>query len=194
MHPATKKLLEYGLVGLVIASAIVVAAQLRPASILPSNGSLQVLITDDPLTISCPGREPSVTFTSLNFTVSSVEAHWTGTLSLDKWMPVTGAPTSIDILQLKNVDKVLGSTSVPEGTVTSVRLNISGVAATTTTGAHPELVVSSGKLEVPLASNGEVRAGMTTSIVVDFQPHVVCEGNDRFRLTPVVIATSRGPM
>ena len=152
-----------------------------------------MLITDDPLTVGCPGQK-SVIFTSLNVTVSSIEAHWTGTLSLDRWMPVTGASASFDILQLRNVSKLLGSTSVPEGTITSMRLNISSVVATTTTGAHPELVVSSGKLEVPLASNGEVRTGMTTSVVVDFQPHVICEGNDRFRLTPVLTATSHGPM
>jgi hypothetical protein len=185
---------EYGFVGLVIATAIIVGAQFRPADILPSNGTLQIRITDDPLTISCPSPRQSVTFTSLNVTLSSIEAHWTGALSLtDRWMPVPGAPTAIDILQLRNVNKLLGSISVPEGTVTSIRLNVSSAVATSSTGTPHEFVISSGKLEVSLASNGEVRSGMTTSVVVDFQPHVVCEGTGTFRLTPVLTATSRAP-
>ncbi len=194
MHPVTKKLAEYGFVGLVIATAIIVGFQLKPASILPSNGILQVRITDDPLTISCPHPPADVTLASLTVTISSIEAHRVGALSITgEWVLVSNRTKTIDILQLRNLTPLIGSTSVLESTITSVRLNVVSVAATTSSGAPRPLILSSDKLEVPLGSNGEVRTGMTTSVVIDFQPHVVCEGNGTLRLTPVLTATSRGP-
>ncbi len=194
LHPVTKKLAEYGFVGLVIATAIIVGVQLKPASILPSNGILQVRITDDPLTISCPHPPADVTLASLTVTISSIEAHRVGALSITgEWVLVSNRTKTIDILQLRNLTPLIGPTSVLESTITSVRLNVVSVATTTSLGAHPALILSSDKLEVPLGSNGEVRAGMTTSVVIDFQPHVVCEGNGTLRLTPVLTATSRGP-
>ena len=194
LHPVTRKLVEYGFVGLAIATAIIVGVQLKPASILPSNGTLQVRITDDPLTISCRHPPANVTLTSLTVTISSIEAHRVGALSITgDWVLVSSGTKPIDILQLGSLTPLIGSTSVPESTITSLRLNVSSVAATTSSGAHPTLILSSDKLEVPLGSNGEVRTGMTTSIVIDFQPHVVCEGNPTLRLTPVLTATSGGP-
>lgn len=194
LHPMTKKLVEYGFVGLVIATAIIVGVQLRPANILPTNGILQIRITDDPLVVTCPGSRPSMTLTSLKVTISSIEARATEGLRLtSELVPVSGGTETIDILRLVNVTALIGSASVSERTVVSVGLNVASVAATTSSGTHPQLVLSSDKLEVPLGSNGEVRTGMTTSVIISFQPHVVCEGNGTLRLTPVLSATSKGP-
>jgi hypothetical protein len=193
LHPVTKKLVEYGFVGLVIATAIIVGAQFRPASILPSNGILQIRITDDPLVVTCPGPHAGMNLTSLTVTLTSVEARTTEALRLTgEWVPVSNATTTIDIFRLGDLTPLIGSTSVPESTITSVRLNVALVAATTSLGAHPPLVLSSDKLEVPLGSNGEVRTGMTTSVVIGFH-HIGCEGNGTLRLTPVLTATSSGP-
>ncbi len=189
LHPATKKLVEYGIVGLVIATAVVTGIQYRPAGILPASGILQVLITGDPLAIACPHPPTDITLTSLTITVASVEVHRTGALDLaGEWIPVTNAPKTIDLLQIKNVNQLLGSASLPAGTITSIRLNVTSATAMAGSGPIP-VTVSSGKLEASLTPNGEVKSGMTTSLVVE--PHVVCEGSGMFRLTPELTATSR---
>ncbi len=193
MHPATRKLLQYGLVGLVIATGVIAGVQLRPSSILPSNGIVQLLITDDPLTVTCPHPQASVTFTSLLVTISSVEVHRSGALNLtSEWIPVTGSSQTIDILKLKNANQLLGSKSLPEGTITSIRLNVTSVVAHTSSGSVSR-TVPSGTLRASLGPVGEVRGGMTTSVVAQIQPHVVCEGNGTIKLTPMLTATARGP-
>ncbi len=193
MHPATKKLLEYGLVGLVIATGVIAGVQLRPSSLLPSNGIVQLLITDDPLTVTCPHPQASVTFTSLMVNISSVEVHRSGALNLtSEWITLINSPQTIDILKLKNATQLLGSKSLPEGTITSIRLNVTSVVAHTSSGSV-SLRVPSGTLRASLGPVGEVRSGMTTSVVADVQPHIVCEGNGTIRVTPVLTATVRGP-
>ncbi len=178
--------------GLVIATAVVAGIQFRPANILPSNGRLQVLVTDAPLTVDCPHQ--TINLTSLVVTIGSVQVHRSGGLNpTGEWPTVLNAPKSFDILQLKNVTQFLGSTSIPESTITLVRLNVTSVTASTTGGKSIDVVLSSGKLEVQPVGSVEVRSGMTTSVVVDFQPHLVCEGNGTVRLTPVLAASSRGP-
>ena len=182
-------MLEYGIVGLVIATAVVAGTQYRPAGILPSSGIMQVLITGDPSTITCPHPQADKTLTSLTIIVGSVEVHRTGAFDLaGEWMPVTNVPKTIDLLQIKNVNQLLGSVSLPEGTITSVRLNVTSATAVTDSGSI-HVAVPSGKLEASLTPNGEVKSGMTTSLVVE--PHVVCESSGMFRLTPELTATSR---
>ena len=194
LHPVTRKLVEYGFVGLVVAAAIIVGAQFRPTNILPSNGILQIRITDDPLVVTCPGPRASMNLTSLTVTLTSIEARTTEAIPLTgEWVLVSSGTRTVDIIQLGNLPSLIGSTSVPESTITSVRLTVSAVAATTSSGTHPQLIPSSNKLEVPLSSNGEVRTGMTTTVVIGFQPHIVCEGNGTLRLTPALTATSSGP-
>ena len=192
LHPATKKLVEYGVVGLVIATAVVAGVQYRPANILPSNGTLQLLITDAPLTVNCPHQ--TINLTSLVVTIGLAQVHRSGGLNLaGEWVNAMKAPKSFDLLQLKNATQLLGSTSIPESSITLVRLSITSTNATTTQGKSIDVVLSSGKLEVKPGGSVEVRSGMRTSLVVDFQPHLVCEGNGTVRLTPVLVASSKGP-
>jgi hypothetical protein len=87
-------------------------------------------------------------------------------------------------LQLTTVAQ-LGSTSVKEGTINIVRIDIASAKAASNNGPV-NLVVSSDHLQAE--PNAEVSGGITTSIVV--MPHVVCEGNGAFRLTPELTATS----
>ena len=142
--------------------------------------------------MECPHPHETVNFTSIVVTIGSVQVHRSGALNLTgEWITVTNAPKTFDILQLKNVVQLLGSTKISEGTITIVRLNVTSTVATTSQLKSVPLVLSSGKLEVQPGSNVEVRSGMTTQVTVDFQPHVVCEGNGTFRLTPVLVATAQ---
>ena len=163
--------------------------QYRPASILPSTGTLLVAITGDPVAITCPNLRVDVRLTSLTVSISTVQVHRTGGLDqTGELITVPNSARTIDLLLIRNTQELLGSVNLPEGTITSVRLSVTSAVASSGTGPL-HVLVPSGSLEASLTPNGQVRSGMTTSVVVE--PHVVCEGNGTLRLTPVLTATSR---
>ena len=193
MNPAAKKLFEYGIVGFVIATVLVAGLQIRPSSILPSTGSLQVEISSDPSTVS-GGHNVKVTVTSLNVTISSVSIHRTGAFNLTgDWINVTSFPKSIDLAKLTTTTSLLGSITLPEGQLNLVRIEVQFArAATTSSCGTANVLVSGGHLQAQITT--QVQSGKTTTVVVDVvQPHLVCEGNGTLRLTPELTASSEGP-
>lgn len=198
MDPASSKLLQFGLIGLVMAGALVTAFEFRPAAIFPVNGTLVVEITDAPLDFASPDSScGDCDVTSLNVTIDSVRVHRTGTLNLTgEWIEVLDGTRTLDMILLQNATQILGSVSVPQSMITSIRLHVtSAVAKLSGSGRVVSLEVPSDELRMALRSVVQVRGGMRTTIVVDFQPHVVCQGNGLCRLTPVLgLKTVRGPM
>jgi hypothetical protein len=198
MNPVAKKLVGYGAVGLVIAIALIAGLQVRPQSLLPSAGTLQVLITgdpltSDPLTVTCHGDHPGqVQLTSLMVNISSVQVHRTGAFDLTgDWIPIPGAPKTLDLLDLKSFNQLLGSTSMPDGVINLVRLTVGPTATASIGTSSATVTVSSGHLDAQ--TNAQVTSGKVTSITLEVvQPHVICDGKG-FRLTPELTATSNGP-
>jgi len=127
--------------------------------------------------------------------ISSVDAHRTGALNLTgDWIPIPGAPKTLDLLDLKSFTQLLGSTSAPDGVINLVRITVGPTATAgigTSSGTSSATVtVSSGHLDAQ--TSAQVTSGKVTSITLEvIQPHVVCEGNGVFRLTPELTATSR---
>lgn len=175
--------MQYGVIGLVIAAALIAGLQVRPQNVLPSQGMLQISIQGDPNAVSCHGH--NVTLKSLEVNITSVSVHRSGALNLTgDWITLSNTPKTIDLFQLTSVTQ-LGSTSVEEGSINLVRIDVSSATASLADGPV-KLIVSSGHLQVD--PSAQVSGGMTTRIVV--MPHVVCEGNGMFRLTPDLTATS----
>ena len=179
-----------------IAIALIAGLQVRPQSLLPSTGTLQVSITGDPLTgdslsVTCRGGNGGQqSLTSLVVGISSVQVHRTGALNLTgDWIPVPGAPKTLDLLQLKSFTQLLGSTSVPEGVINLVRLAVGPTATAGIGTSSATVTISSGHLDAQ--TSAQVTSGKVTSITLKVvQPHVVCEGNGTFRLTPELTAIS----
>ncbi len=173
--------------------------QVRPQSLLPSAGTLQVSITgdpltSDPLTVTCHGSHGGpVQLASLIVNVSSVEVHRTGALNLTgDWIPIPGAPKSLDLLDLKSFNQVLGSTNMPDGVINLVRVTVGPTATASIGTVSATVTVSSGHLDAQ--TNAQVTSGKVTTITLEVvQPHVICNGNGDFRLTPELSATSNGP-
>jgi len=171
----------------------------RPQSLLPSAGTLQVSITgdpltSDPLTVTCHGSHGGpVQLASLIVNVSSVEVHRTGALNLTgDWIPIPGAPKSLDLLDLKSFNQVLGSTNMPDGVINLVRVTVGPTATASIGTVSATVTVSSGHLDAQ--TNAQVTSGKVTTITLEVvQPHVICNGNGDFRLTPELSATSNGP-
>jgi uncharacterized protein DUF4382 len=192
----TKKLVGYGVVGLVIAIALIAGLQDRPQNFLPSMGTLQLSIardpsTSDPLSVTCHGMRGSQVqnLTTLVVDISSVQVHRTGALNLTgDWLNVNATPGTVDLLQLKSLNQ-LGSISLTDGVINLVRLNVSSTASAATSTGSVSVTVSSSHLDAQV--NAQVTSGKVTSITLEvIQPHVVCQGNGDFRLTPELTATS----
>jgi len=170
----------------------------RPQSLLPSAGTLQVLITgdpstSDPLSVTCHdshGSNQVRNLTTLLVDISSVQVHRTGALNLTgDWLNVNATPRTIDLLQLKSFTQ-LGSKSVTDGVINLVRLNVSSTATADTSAGSISVTVSSSHLDAQV--DAQVTSGKVTSITLEIvQPHVVCQGNGDFRLTPELTATSK---
>jgi hypothetical protein len=119
-----------------------------------------------------------------------VQVHRTGALNLTgDWLNVTASPRTLDLLQLKSLTQ-LGSISVTDGVINLVRLIVSPTATADTNAGSVSVTVSSSHLDAQ--TNAQVTSGKVTSITLELvQPHVVCEGNGDFRLTPELTATSK---
>jgi Domain of unknown function (DUF4382) len=170
--------------------------QVRPQSLLPSMGTVQVSITGDPLTndplsVTCSvGHGGQVQLTSLVLSISSVQVHRTGALNLNgDWVPIPDAPKTLDLLQLKSFTQLLGSTSVPDGVINLVRITVGPTATASIGTSSATVTVSSGHLDAQ--TNAQVTSGKVTSIILEVvQPHIVCDGSGDFRLTPELTALS----
>jgi Domain of unknown function (DUF4382) len=198
----TKKLVGYGIVGLVIAVALIAGLQVRPQTILPTTGQVRISITGgplitDPLSVACHGnanrmsqRDQVENLTSLVVNISSVQVHRTGELNLTgDWITIPNAPKTLDLLDLTSFNQLLGSTSMPDGVINLVRLTVGSTATAGIGTGSKSATVSGGHLDVQ--TNAQVTSGKVTSITLELvQPHVVCQGNGDLRLTPELTATS----
>jgi uncharacterized protein DUF4382 len=178
--------------------------QLRPQTLLPSTGQLQVSIvgdpqTSDPLSVACHGngnrggqnnQAQNISITSLVVNVSSIQVHRTGALNLTgDWVTLSDAPKSLDLLNLKSFDQLHTSTSLPDGVINLVRLTVGPTATAMIGTSSRSVVVSSGHLDAQ--TNAQVTSGKVTSITLELmQPHVVCEGTGTLRLTPELTVSS----
>src|SRR5438094_9490887 len=107
-NPATKRLAQYGIVGLAIAASVIAGLQIIPPNFLPSTGILQISIQSDPVTVSCHGMNAeNVTLTSLVVNISSVRVHRSGALSLTgEWITLKDSPRTLDSCTLPRLNEL----------------------------------------------------------------------------------------
>jgi hypothetical protein len=210
MDLATRKMVYYGLLGLLIAGSTIavfrVAPQVVPVQFLAKDGTFAVYFNSIPSDIqsnqgmSNPGLQsitqpvtpsnPGIslfTIISLDVTIDSVMIHKSGTND-SGWMLVSHGSTTIDLLKPSSVSVLIASDKVPAENVTLVQLHVSNATATVTAlgiVTVKPVVVSSGNLKIPMGSGASVEPQMTTNVVAD-RPHIVIQGDGTIRLTPVL--------
>ncbi len=215
MDLATRKMVYYGLLGLLIAGSTVAVFRIAPQVVPAKDGTISVYFSSIPSDISSnqgiynsgllPIAQPSSSLTSSKFgftivsldvTIDSVMIHKSGTND-SGWMQVSHGSMTIDLLKPSSVSLLIASDKVPEENVTMVTLHVSNATATVTDTlgivSAKMVAVSSETLKIPLNSGASVKGQMSTSIVAD-RPHIVIEGNNQIRLTPVLAVDSlNGP-
>ena len=219
MDLATRKMMYYGLLGLLIAGSTIavfrVTPRIIPVQFLTQDGTFAVYFSSMPSDIqsnqgvsnlilppslqTTSGNSPGhilSTLVSVDVTIDSVMIHQNGANDAD-WMPVSHGSVTIDLLKTDSVSVLLASDRVPAENVTMVQLHVSNATATVKDPlgflSVKSVVVSGQNLRIPLESGAIVKGQMSTSVVA-YRPHIVVEGNGTIRLSPVLgVASVSGP-
>jgi Domain of unknown function (DUF4382) len=145
---------------------------------------------------SCHGND-ACNATSLNVTITAIEVHTSGIDNMTGgWTPtcINQMPLKIDLIKIASVTQLICSTNLQPDTVTNIRLTVSSIIAKISgEPATVSLTLPSGKLEIPMSPLTQIKAGKTTTVMVEFSPHIVHEGNGQYKITPVLAATTTGP-
>jgi uncharacterized protein DUF4382 len=124
-----------------------------------------------------------------------MEVHTSGIDNMTgMWISVCAnqMPMTLNLSKLETVTKSLCGANIHPDSITNLRLSVSSANATIA-GTFESLTVPSGKLEVALSPVVQIEAGKTTTVTIEFQSHIVCQGNSPCKLTPVLHAISSGP-
>ena len=200
MDLATRKMVYYGLIGLLIAGSTVALFQASPSQILPKDGTLLIYlssiqpdITVDPniATIATQASPASVsegpcrTVFSLNVTIDSVTIHKNGDTD-DSGMVVSNTRFTFDVCRPFNVSTLISNAKVPVENVTMVSLHVGSATAAVQglVGLQP-VKVPSEELKIPVTPAVHIKAQMSSSIIISGTAHIVFAG-DSIILTPVL--------
>jgi uncharacterized membrane protein AbrB (regulator of aidB expression) len=110
-----------------------------------------------------------------------------------EWRVVCTAqlPVKVDVAKLGSLKDILCNTPIQPETITNIRLSVTSIVGNVTGVGMRDLSLPSDILEIPVGPVATVHAGATTTIIVDFKPHIVCQGNGDCKLTPVLQATTQ---
>src|SRR5437763_16609822 len=211
MDLATRKMVYYGLVDLLIAGSTIALFQASPVQFLPKDGSLSIYLADiqpdiqpdiqgnqvisfGPLLspISQTPQGLSASLLSLNVTIDSVTIHSNGDLN-DAGM-TTNTKFTFDVMKPFDVSALISNAKVPVENVTMVSLHVGSATAAVQglVGLQP-VKVPSDELKIPVSPAVHIKAQMSSSIVISGTAHVVFAGASII-LTPVLhVEKTTGP-
>src|SRR5437867_5383674 len=186
MDLATRKMVYYGLVGLLIAGSTIALFQASPVQFLPKDGSLSIYLADIQPDIQgnqvisfgpllSPISQTPQGLLSLNVTIDSVTIHSNGDLN-DAGM-TTNTKFTFDVMKPFDVSPLICIAKVPVENVTMVSLHVGSATAVVQglVGLQP-VKVPSDELKIPVSPAVHVKAQMTSSIVISGTAHVVFAG------------------
>jgi uncharacterized protein DUF4382 len=200
MDLATRRMVYFGIIGLLLAGSMIAVFQVSP--VLAKDGTVSIYmssiqsdikgqptITDDPQSVNAhiSGRLNG-TLMSLNVTIDSVTIQ-----SNDNQSSITSnVKFTFDVLKPFNVSNLIVSTKVPAENVTMVTLHVASamaaVKASQGTSTLQTVKVPSGELKIPVQPALQVRAQTTSSIEISGTAHIVFTGSGEIILTPVLHA------
>jgi hypothetical protein len=165
-----------------------IAAILIAGCVIPSfgGGTLQLKITDQG------------SISSLVLSISEVKVHTASTTETETeqsdgqetnetggsgWITVVGSNT-VDLIQVKGVNDLLGETSLAPGKYTQIRLSVSSATAVIDGVSHT-LTISSKSIK--FIHPFEIADNKTTSLIIDFNAdNSIVQAGDKYILKPVV--------
>jgi hypothetical protein len=204
MDLATRKMVYYGLLGLLVAGSTIAVFQVAPqvfhTTILPKDGTLSIYLTNiqpdisgNQMISSSPlqlppthaSGKPSLNLLSLNVTIDSVTIHETND-SNDNGRVISNTRFSFDVLRPFNVSQLITKAELPAENVAMVDLHVTGAMASVQGLGLQTVRVPSDVLKIPVSPAVNIRAQMSSSIVISGTAHIVFQGNGGIILTPVL--------
>jgi uncharacterized protein DUF4382 len=197
MDRATRKMVYFAIVGLLLAGSMIAVFQASP--VLAKDGTVSIYmsgiqsdINGQPTTTGSSqsanahiSGKPTSTLLSLNVTIDSVTIYRN-----DNGSAVTSnVKFTFDVLKPFNVSTLILSTKVPAENVTVVALHVASATAAVQGSTMLQTVkVPSGELKIPVQPALQVKAQTSSSIVISGTAHIVFTGNSQIILTPVLHA------
>ncbi len=141
------------------------------------SGTFRVALADAP--------PSSGSVSAVNITIDRVEANVDGA-----WTPITSVPQSFNLLDLVKNEAILGSSQLPAGRYTQVRLFPSAATVTDAAGTNPVVIPSGVQTGVKINVNYDISPNQVTTVLLDFNvaKSLVRQGNGRYLLQPVIPA------
>ena len=198
MDRATRRMLYFAVIGLLLASSMIAVFQATP--VLAKDGTVSVYLSNIQSDIN---GQPTITGSSSQSVNAHVSGSPTGTLlSLnvtidsvsinrnDNSSAVTSnTKFTFDVLRPFSVSTLISSAKVPAENVTMVTLHVaSATAAVQGISGLQTVKVPSSELKIPVKPALEVKAQTSSSIVISGTAHIVFTGNRQIILTPVLHA------
>jgi hypothetical protein len=138
---------------LLVLPAMMLAGCDNQATTTSERGTLKISLADAP-----------ITFDAVNITFSEISAHING-----QWITVRGQPMTVNLLEWNNGKSiVIGTSEVPAGHYTQIRLKIQDAEVVINGQTHPLEVPSGAQSGLKLAHEFTINAGSTYELVVDF--------------------------
>jgi hypothetical protein len=203
MDLATRKMVYYGLLGLLIAGSTIavfrVAPQVVPVQFLAKYGTLSTYLENvqpdisgnpiitSPLTSGLPNISGRLLgdLLSLNVTIDSVTIHQSGVSNGDG-ITTSNTKFTFDVLRPFSVSKLISTAEIPAENVTMVDLHVaSATAAVLGLGIQP-VNVPSKELKIPVSPAVQIRGQLNSSIVISGTAHIVFNGTGGITLTPIL--------
>lgn len=154
----TQRIALFAATGITIAVVVFASIYWGP-SLFPGaqakTGTLVVKVTD----------APAPDLIDLNLTITSIQV----LNRTEGWVdvPLTNGPAYFDLLQLHNVTRDLGLSSLAAGNYTKIRLEISKANCTFSNGNTTDLNVPPGHTDIQVQF--EIKAGETTAVIIDIE-------------------------
>ncbi len=204
---ATRKMVYYGLLGLLVAGSIIGVFRLTPSSmnsIFAKDGTVNVYMTSIQPDISgntiipsqgtshISGR-PTGTLLSLNVTIDSVSIHASG--DSDTGGMTKNVTFTFNVMKPFNVSTLIASFKVPAENITMVTMHVSkAVASVSGTSGLVTVKIPSGNLKIPVTPGAKVAGQETTKVIITGTAHIVFTGMNSINLTPVLqLQKTEGP-
>jgi len=198
MDRATRRMLYFAVIGLLLASSMIAVFQATP--VLPKDGTVSVYLSNiqtdingqptttgsspQSLNTHVPGK-PTMTLLSLNVMIDSVSIDRNDNSSA----VTSNTKFTFDVLRPFTVSTLISSAKVPAENVTMVTLHVAGAtAAVQGMSALQTVKVPSSELKIPVQPALEVKAQTSSSIVISGTAHIVITGNSQIILTPILHA------
>lgn len=177
-----KHVLTFAAVGILIAAGLIAVGTLGPTVLLPlifpaNAGTLDIKVTDAPVQ----------DLSSLNITVDQFEVHQQET---GQWINVTitEGQVTFDLVKLRNITQDAALDQIPLGNYTKIRMHILSTIAQINGGDVITVRFPPNKLDIIVRF--EVKAGQTTSLILDIQVDTLkIAENPQHNATPVIKAT-----